>query len=88
MRFKEAREIMEKKVKKGFRVSFERVEGIALVSDHFPERDEDPIKTEEEAWRLEDLFAKKTAGGCVNIYVVDEAWKPVPNYKRRMIFNR
>jgi hypothetical protein len=73
---------------KGYRVSFERVEGHVLCSDHFPERDEQPIGDLSEAWALAEAFAEKTVGKCVNIYVVTSAFHPVVGYRERRIENR
>jgi hypothetical protein len=72
----------------GYRVHFERVDGGLLISDYFPDRDEPLIPTEGEAWGLAERFAKNTAGVCVNLYVVDEQWRPVRDYQSRKIANR
>jgi len=76
---------------KGYRVSFERREGLAtLRSDYFPEHGEPLIKDIEKAWTLARLFADATRDGdlqCVNVYVVDDRHSPVPGYDARA-FNR
>lgn len=58
--------------------------GIFLCSDCFLERDEEPIKTEEEAWELARKFAGATTT-CVNIYVVDENYSPVSGCFSKML---
>lgn len=72
----------------GFMVSFERVEGSILHSDHFPERDEVLIPSEEHAWELVKRFAKATHKRCVNIYVINQNFVPVEGYEERKIDNR
>jgi hypothetical protein len=46
------------------------------------------IASEDEAWVLAYAFAQKTKGNCVNIYVIDDQFNPVPDYKSRMIENK
>ena len=74
----------------GFMVHFEKVERGMLYGDYFPEKHqgEELIKTEDEAWELAKLFAKKTKGSCINIYVIGSNFKPVPDYNKRTISNR
>lgn len=87
----EAMQIIEREPEPpGYMVSFERVEGMFLASDHFPDKHqgEPLIPTEEEAWDLAQRFAAKTVGRCVNIYVVAHDFHPVPGYRDRMIPNR
>lgn len=74
----------------GFMVSFERRLGRILWADHFPNKHagDQLIKTEEEAWELAKLFAAKTVGNCVNIYVIDHDFNPVPGYEALKIDNR
>lgn len=76
----------------GYRVHFERKEGNILVSDYFPEVGEPLLRTEEHAWRLAEAFAESTVAHrtprCVNIYVVDSQFSPVPGYKSKFIKNR
>lgn len=70
----------------GYRVHFERRERSMLISDYFPERDEDPIPDEEQAWALAEAFADADPRGStyVNIYVISAAdWTPVPDYNNR-----
>lgn len=70
----------------GYRVSFQRRERNILSSDHFPERDEEPIDTEDEAWRLAREFAACDPRGAnyVNIYVIKASdWAPVDGYSAR-----
>lgn len=91
MQMNEARKIMdgfEVAEPPGFRVHFERVVGSMLESDYFPARNEPLIKTEDEAWFMAGKFAAKTFGRCVNIYVIDEHFAPVPNYQVGRITNR
>lgn len=74
----------------GFMVSFERVMGGMLHSDHFPDKrgGEDLIETEEEAWILARKFAEKTKGSSVNIYVIGDNFIPVNGYEEKYIKNR
>lgn len=80
--------ISDTKRPSGYRVSFEHVDGGILRSDFFPDRGEPLIETEEEAWCLARLFAARTRGKCVNIYVTDDKYCPVSGYKNRMFENR
>ena len=73
---------------KGYRVHFEEKDGNILPTDYFPDRGEPLIDSEERAWEFAKLFAKKTVGKCVNVYVVDDTWKPVKSAKSREISNR
>lgn len=70
---------------KGFMVSFEKVENGVLVSNHFPDKHagEELIKTEEEAWKLAEAFAKATDDTYVNIYVLNADFSPVKGYDKR-----
>lgn len=89
MRMAEADRIISDGIKsRGYRVSFEKVDGRFLVSDYFPDREEPMIENEEEAWILASKFASATFGKCINIYVVDDHYRPVSGYDRRMIHNR
>ena len=89
MKYKEALKIMESEPK-GYMVHFEKVEGSFLWSDHFPDKHarEELIKTESEAWDLARRFAEKTFGKCVNIYVIDETFSPVYDFRYKEIINR
>lgn len=73
---------------KGCRVHFEWIRGRMLESDYFPDRNEEMITSEYLAWFLAEKFARATYGLCVNIYVVDENFMPVPDYEKRRINNR
>ena len=75
---------------KGFMVSFEWCSDGFLRSDHFPDtRDgEKLIDSEHEAWELAERFARVTKGRACNLYVVDDNFKPVYNYRDRIIANR
>lgn len=91
MKMQEAEKIMEHGLAKpGFMVSFERVVGVVLHGDYFPDvrSGEPPIATEEEAWQIAQKFAAKTRGKYVNIYVVTTGFDPVPGYECRKIENR
>ena len=91
MRLAEALKIINSKEEpKGFMVSFEHKDGCILRGDHFPDKyaGEELIQTEDEAWALAKKFAAKTKGHCINIYVVDENFSPVPGYEFRKIENR
>jgi hypothetical protein len=85
----EARDIING-VPKGFMVAFYHKDGGILRGDHFPDKHggEPLIPTEEEAWELARLFAERTVGKCVEIYVTDHAFVPVPGYEARKIVNR
>ena len=91
MRLSEALKIINSKEEpKGFMVSFEHKDGGILRADHFPDKHtgEELIKTEDEAWELAKKFAAKTKGKCINIYVIDENFSPVPGYEFKEIRNR
>jgi len=90
MKYLEALGIINKTEKSGFMVSFERVEGGFLVGDHFPDKHggEELIQTEKEAWELARKFADKAKYKCINIYVIDSSFSPVPDYKIQKIVNR
>lgn len=90
MKLSEAMRIIESGPS-GYMVTFERVDGPVLVSDHFPDvrAGEPPIPTEDEAWNLAERFAASTRGKCVYVYVIRrEDFTPVSDYKSRMIVNR
>ena len=84
----DALNIINKDDSKKYRVHFEKTVECFLHTDYFPEGEEPCIDTEQEAWILAERFASKTKGECVNIYVVDEKWYPVPGYKEKTIKNR
>lgn len=76
---------------KGFMVTFEKVEGRLLKGDYFPDKHakEALIPTEEAAWELAKKFANATSGDeYVYIYVVNQDWKPVEGYAKKMIRDR
>ena len=79
MKFKEAIGIICGEITKGYMVSFEEKDGLVLKSDHFPDKNagEDLIETKEQAWELAKLFASKTKGRMVNIYIIDENFMPI-----------
>jgi hypothetical protein len=85
MNFKEAIDIIEKH-ERCFMVHFEVVEGGLLHSDYFPDKHagERLIPTEIEAWELASRFAKATDDNYVNIYVIDDKFKPVNGYESRI----
>jgi uncharacterized protein YodC (DUF2158 family) len=73
----------------GYRVHFERIEGKFAVTDYFPDREEPPITSEEHAWACARVFASKTVGRFINLYVVNaHDSTPVQGYRERMIANR
>ncbi len=74
----------------GFMVSFEWCGDGMLKSDYFPDKHsgENLIPTEWDAWELADRFAKITKGKTCNLYVVDNPYTPVRDYKKRLILNR
>lgn len=86
MKLKKAIEKIEKSEKHinlGFRVHFETFEGYKYAGDYFPERDEPMFKTATEAWKMAEKFAKASKLH-LNVYVIDEHYKPVRNYKEQM----
>jgi len=71
---------------KGYIVHFATVvESKVLMSDYFPDiaAGEEPIATEEEAWRLAWDFA--AAVDCVNVFVCNNKFRPVPCHETRML---
>lgn len=91
MKMRDALKMMAVGIKpKGYMVHFEWAEGGMLRSDHFPDKHagEALIAGEEEAWVLAYAFAQKTTGKCVNIYVIQDDFTPVPNYAAQKITNR
>lgn len=89
MRLARAMEIIENGIGNGFRVSFGWKHGSMLQLDHFPACGEEPLKTEEYAWALAQMFARQTSGVCLNVCVVDaETLRPVPGYEAHKIENR
>lgn len=83
MQLQEAKDFI--KHESGFRVTFEVREGGILRSDHFPEDDEPPFTTEDEAWEYAEKFAKAGRDkGIVNVYVIyADDWTPVKGYKEK-----
>ena len=81
MKFRNARALM--RTSPGFRVEFEKQNGGILTSDHFPDDDEEPIGTEEEAWGYAERFAEACKNkGVVNVYVIHgDSYIPVKGYK-------
>jgi hypothetical protein len=90
MKMEEALKIVSEGIPKSYMVIFDWVDGCFLRSDHFPDKHsgEPLIASEEEAWRLASQFAQNTVGRCVNIYVIDDKFNPVPDYQSRKITNR
>ncbi len=84
MKLKEAMSIIDKK-ERGFMVTFEKVEGSTLKSDHFPDKHagEDLIPSEKEAWDLAERFSLATPKQYVNIYVIDQTFSPVSGYDKK-----
>lgn len=87
MKMSEAEQIIKGKPK-GFRVHFEKVREGFLLSDFFPDRGEELIPSEDDAWNLARSFASKTRGSFVNIYVINEHFVPVQGYQNKGITNR
>ncbi len=83
MKFEDARQLIRSNL--GFRVEFEKLGGGILASDHFPDDDEEPIGTEEEAWGYARRFAKACKNkGIVNVYVIyADDYTPVEGYKEK-----
>lgn len=63
---------------KGYMVHFQIKRGDTLYkSEFFPEINLEPlIKTKKEAWALADKFIHNCGKYAVNVYVVDENFKP------------
>lgn len=72
---------------KGFMVHFEIRSSGCLHSNYFPDKhaNEELIRNEVEAWELAERFAQTTPAIYVNIYVIDDTFKPVANYKEKTI---
>lgn len=95
MKYKDAMKLISKhsavKENTGYAVSFERIEGNVLCSDHFPDlhAGEKPIIGLEEAWRHAKLFAAASDDSIVNVYVIigsgQQRFSPVPGYAARML---
>ena len=90
MKMYEALDLINKKEVSGYMVSFEKVDGVMLRSDHFPDKHagEDLIPTEDEAWELARKLASKKKGIFVNFYVIDSDFVPVKGYEGKKILNR
>jgi hypothetical protein len=72
---------------KGFMVEFEkRVSGM-LRSGHFPDKHAGKllIKTEEEAWESARRFARDNSQDHVNIYVIDQDFRPVKGFYEKIL---
>jgi hypothetical protein len=72
----------------GYRVHFEKRAGGMLSSDYAPDRTEDAIPLEADAWALATrlAFADPHGKRFVNIYVIHaHDWTPVANYTRLML---
>jgi len=69
----------------GYMISFEQKDGSVLRSDHFPDKNagEELIEDLDTAWKLAELFAEKTRGKTVNVYVIDDKFRPVAGYEKR-----
>lgn len=84
MKLEEAKRIIYSKLDinrpRGYRVVFEKKEGIFLRGDHFPEHGEPLIQTPEEAWDLAVKFAEATRERCVNIYISDDRFNKVSGF--------
>ena len=85
MKAEEAQAIIQKKA--GFRVSFEERKNGMFFGDYFPAREESPISTEEEAWKLAGEFARASGEKkIVNVYVIHgNDWTPVDNYEEKKL---
>ena len=76
---------------KGYRVHYEEYDGRFFTSGYFPDDNEPLIDSEWRAWELAGLFADETAQGgkYVNIYVVDNYWKPTwDSWDSRLVLNK
>lgn len=90
MKMQTALDIINGVKKTGYMIHFERIEGKLLHAYYFPDKPagEELIYDEEEAWELATRFAAQTIGECVNIYVIDNQFRPVSGYMKRKIKNR
>ena len=89
MKWEEVRAIINKADRQyGYRISFEWYGDGFLRSDYFPERDETLIESENTAWKIAKMFANRMKGKVCNVYVTDQDYMPVREYKNKMIKNR
>lgn len=90
MKMQEAMNIISSNSSKkmGYRISFDKVGSGILSSDYFPEKNEPLIENEEEAWNLAKMFASKTSDSYVNIYVIDQDFRPVAGYSNKVLKRR
>ncbi len=65
--------------KRGYMVSFQRIEGRMLVGDYFPNKHagENLISTREQAWEYCQAFAKATVGLTCDLYVIGSNFSPL-----------
>jgi hypothetical protein len=86
MKLSEAMSIIEKK-ESGYMIHFEKRIRNTLSADYFPDKHENEnlIKSEYEAWKLAKRFANATDETYVNIYVIDNNFRPVSGYEKRKL---
>lgn len=78
---KKAEELIEKGVKKGYRVVFDRYVAFNKAeSDFVPAANESLLGTEEEAKELAKALAEQTKGYLVNFIIVNEAFNRVDRH--------
>lgn len=90
MRLADAMSMMQgREEPRGFRVNYEEIEGCILRGGFFPERDEEPFKTEAEAWTMAQRFAEAAPQRFVDIYVIGaHDFVPVDGYDAKMLRRR
>ena len=84
MKFSEIEKLWKERERQGFRVHFERKERGGFLGDFFPESDEVPLATEEDAWRWCDRVAALIPNS-VNIYVIKADNTPVEGYQEKTL---
>ena len=88
MRRAEAEAKIKTGLKKGYIIQFTRiVSADSSVKERIPELGEKLFKTESDAWDFAKKLAEKSVGEYVRFYVVDSHFKPVGDYKSKMIDN-
>jgi hypothetical protein len=70
----------------GYRVQWEWRERGLLRSDMTPDREEEPFKTEKEAWEFAVKLATVIGDRICNVFVIDaKTFAPVPNYESKTL---
>lgn len=92
MKMKVAMEIIDtyeehKNRQPGYMVEFEHRKHSILASGHFPDanKGDELIPTETKAWDLANRFNEATNSDYVNIYVIDQNYRPVANHANKTL---